>query len=418
MFEWFIPVTSGGLTGLSGMSGLVGSGVDPTLFITEWKTDNAGVSNSVQVKLPLVSTGTYDFEVDWGDNTTSTINTWNDPNTTHTYSSSGTYEVIIDGTLNGFRFNNGGDKSKLIDIKQWGSVLLGNYTGTFFGCDKLEATATDAPNTIAFTNMSLMFTFCALYNGKMDTWNVSNVLNFQNMFNGATIFNEDITSWDVSSVTNFNLTFNNCENFDQEIGSWDVSSGTNFGSMFSGASNFSGDLSSWNTSSAVIMAVMFSGASSFNSNINSWDVRKVQNFSNMFSGAGSFNSPLNSWNTAAATNMSFMFNVANTFNQPVNTFDTSSVTLMQRMFYFALNFDQDISGFDVSNVTNMEDMLQGSAFSQTNYDLLLPAWEAQSVQNSVNFHAGSAKYGAGAPASARAALIADHSWTITDGGPA
>ena len=39
----------------------------PDAFISVWKTDNTGTSNDDQVKLPLVSTGTYDFYIDWGD---------------------------------------------------------------------------------------------------------------------------------------------------------------------------------------------------------------------------------------------------------------------------------------------------------------------------------------------------------------
>jgi hypothetical protein len=80
-------------------------------------------------------------------------------------------------------------------------------------------------------------------------------------------------------------------------------------------------------------------------------------------------------------------------------------------------FNRDISSWDITSVTSATAMMNGSAFSTTNYDLLLPAWEAQSVQDTVTAHFGSATYGAGTPATARAALIADHTWTITDGGP-
>ena len=39
---------------------------------------------------------------------------------THTYPSAGTYKIKITGTLQGFRFDNGGDKLKMLDIKKWG----------------------------------------------------------------------------------------------------------------------------------------------------------------------------------------------------------------------------------------------------------------------------------------------------------
>ena len=51
-----------------------------------------------------------------------------------------------------------------------------------------------------------------------------------------------------------------------------------------------------------------------------------------------------------------------------------------------------------------------------NYSDILVAFEAQAVLNNVPLHGGNSKYSAGAAATARAALIADHAWTITDGG--
>jgi len=67
----------------------------------------------------------------------------------------------------------------------------------------------------------------------------------------------------------------------------------------------------------------------------------------------------------------------------------------------------------------MSGMFVNITLSTANYNALLVGWEAQSVQTGVALHGGNSKYTA-APsdaATARAALIADHSWVITDGGP-
>jgi hypothetical protein len=90
---------------------------------------------------------------------------------------------------------------------------------------------------------------------------------------------------------------------------------------------------------------------------------------------------------------------------------------MQSMFNIASAFDQDISAFQINALTNAVSMLQASSFSQTNYDLLLPAWDAYGTSG-VTFHAGTAQYAAfpSAPATARA-LMVGRGWTITDGGP-
>jgi len=100
----------------------------------------------------------------------------------------------------------------------------------------------------------------------------------------------------------------------------------------------------------------------------------------------------------------------------VSNFNTALVTNMYNMFNGCTVFNQDISGFDVHLVADMGGMLDGSAFSKTNYDLLLVAWAAQAVQNSVQFHAGAAHYSAGDPATAHDHLTGTHSWSITDGG--
>ncbi|MGE8342849.1 MAG: hypothetical protein ACN6OI_17610 [Flavobacterium sp.] len=48
-------------------------------FVSTWRTSNTstGSSAATQVKLPLVSSGTYNFIIDWGDGNTNTITTWN-----------------------------------------------------------------------------------------------------------------------------------------------------------------------------------------------------------------------------------------------------------------------------------------------------------------------------------------------------
>ena len=90
---------------------------------------------------------------------------------------------------------------------------------------------------------------------------------------------------------------------------------------------------------------------------------------------------------------------------------------MRYMFDNADVFNQNISGFDVSALKDADYMLRSTAFSNVNYDLLLVAWAAQTVLSGVDFHAGTAQYSAGIPATAKASLQSA-GWTITDGGVA
>ena len=80
--------------------------------------------------LPLYDGGTYDFNIDWGDSSNSDITAWDDADKTHTYAVADTYTCTVDldgaNELTGFRFNNAGDKTLIVDISQWGDVNLGN----------------------------------------------------------------------------------------------------------------------------------------------------------------------------------------------------------------------------------------------------------------------------------------------------
>ena len=91
---------------LSGIGGAASSAPSPppvTGFKFSVDTSKAGSANDTFV-LPLVTSGTYDFEVDWGDSTTDTITSWNQSEKTHVYSASGIYTIECTGTLEQFVF--------------------------------------------------------------------------------------------------------------------------------------------------------------------------------------------------------------------------------------------------------------------------------------------------------------------------
>ena len=94
------------------------------------KTDNAGTSASDQFTIPTTGTG-YNYDVDWGDGTTSTGVTGS---TTHTFPSAGNYVVKISGAFPRIYFNNGGDKAKLLEVQNWGNIAWSSMERAFFGC--------------------------------------------------------------------------------------------------------------------------------------------------------------------------------------------------------------------------------------------------------------------------------------------
>lgn len=336
-------------------------------FISTWNTEqtSAGSSNSVQIKLPLVSTGTYNFTVDWGDGNTDTITTWNQAEVTHTYSSAGNYTLTITGQIEGWSFGNSGDRLKILNVTRWGPfTLIG--TGGFYGCTNLQSDAADSPNVRSdVTNLSNTFRTCTLFNGVVNGMQMENITTIDRMFQSCSLFDQDLSGWQVDSLVNLNVAF------------W-------------GSSNFTGKgLEQWNPSTVTNL---------------------FQSFYNT-----SFNADISGWSIGTGLNLDYTFGNTN-FNHDISGWDPAPIS-MQNTFRFT-PFDQDISGWDVTGLAAADNCFLGGSLSTTNYDLLLVGWEAQATLNSVTFHAGSAKYSAGAPATARAALIADHSWTITDGGPA
>ena len=173
---------------------------DPEFSFTV-KTDNTGTSNNDQFTLPLESSfNGVTAEVDWGDGNSDTITAFNQSEVTHTYSSAGTYTIKITNAIRGFRFNNGGDKAKILDIQNYG-VLDIDADRTFLGCSNLTQSATDAP-TITTTSFSNTFKSTDNFNGAIGNWDVSDVTNMAQMLRNTDAFNQDLSSWNIVKVSN------------------------------------------------------------------------------------------------------------------------------------------------------------------------------------------------------------------------
>jgi surface protein len=206
---------------------------------------SAGSTTDTQFKLPLTTSTGLDAKVDWGDGTSDTITNHLAPQVTHTYPSSGVYTVKITGAILGWRFNNGGDKLKILNVSKWSGLNISVGEG-FYGCSNLTATATDAP-LITTTSLNRYFQTCKI-NSEIGNWNVSNVEVMGGMFAQTNLFNKDISSWDVSNVIDMQSMFLLTGAFNQDISGWDVSNVTNMTNMFNAATAFNQDIGSWNVS--------------------------------------------------------------------------------------------------------------------------------------------------------------------------
>ena len=332
-------------------------------FVTTWKTDNPGTSNSTSITIPTNSSYAYSYDVDWdNDGTFDQFGITGD--VTHDFGVSGTYTIRIQGSFPSIYFNASMDRQKILSIDQWGTIGWSSMYRSYNGCTFVQVSASDSPDLSGVTSMEAMF-------------------------EGAGSVNANLNSWNTTNVTNMNSLF--------------------------ATSNFNGDISSWNTANVTNIGGMFATNPAFNQDLSGWDVSSATDASGMFSGATSFNQNIGGWNTGGLADTSGMFSFATNFNQDISGWDTSSVGDMTAMFAYATSFNQNIGGWNVSAVTDMTSMFDGVTLSTNNYDLLLAGWSAQALQPGVVFSAGNSQY---CNAVDRSSIVTNYAWAITDGGPA
>ena len=257
----------------------------PNQFVFTIDTENtsSGSSLNTQFMIPLVSSGSYNATVNWGDGSSDTITSYNQQEVTHTYTSAGQYEISIEGTLQGWQFNNAGDKLKMLDVKQWGVLDLSTPT-SFYGCTNLDASATDAP-TVSTTSFYRMFRACTNFNGAIGNWDISTITDLNSCFQDCSTFNNSLNSWDVSSVTTFLAMFRNANSFDQDLNSWDTSNVERMDNMFRSCTQFNGDIYSWDTSTVINMSFMLYNCDLFDQSLAAWEIDSVTNFTNFMQNA-------------------------------------------------------------------------------------------------------------------------------------
>ena len=367
-------------------------GAAPKRFQSKWDTTQAGSANDTVV-LPLVSDGSYNFRIDWGDGKANrdNITVYNQSEVTHQYDDTGIYTIKIVGDITGWLFNSAGDDDKITEISKWGPLkFVSNDYDLFEGCSNLTLTATDS---LTLNNARQMFYDCRNLGstGNMNSWDASNCTNMFRMFGSCDDFNQPIGSWDPSNVTTMGEMFylyRRARAFDQDIGNWDVGNVTNMDQMFSnnngsenGEFNNGGSpsISGWNTSNVTDMSEMFLGCYKFNQPIGSWDTSGVTTMRNMLRGCSAFNQPISGWDTSSCTDMISMFQECRSFNQYLGSWDVGNVTNMYKMFYNCTGFigDHGLSGWDTSSSTSMGHMF----ISCTGFDEPIGSWDTSSVTN-------------------------------------
>ncbi len=369
-------------------------------FITRWNTNLPGSANN-EITIPTNPAFTsYNYSVDWGDGTQDNNVTGN---ITHTYAAPGIYTVAISGDFPAIYFNSTGDRQKIIEILDWGTIQWQTMENAFYGCANLNFDAIGSPDLSQVTSLKNMFRSCGSFNGivndwdvttitdisgifrqasvfnrPLDNWTTNSVTDMSSVFEGAALFNEPLDSWNTAAVTTMEKMFSGAQSFNQNIDNWIVTNVTNMSRTFASTGAFNNPLNNWDVTNVITMESMFS-SSAFNLPLDQWKVNQVIDMSGMFSNT-SFNQPLDSWSVDEVTNMSRMFS-SSSFNQPIEIWNVDNVTNMSFMFQSNLVFNQPLNNWNVGNVTDMSGMFKGSGFSATVFDQPLDLWNVSNVTN-------------------------------------
>lgn len=222
----------------------------------------------------------------------------------HNYPTNGEFIVRIHGDVTKIRFGNG---CEILNISQWGCLRLIDGSSAFFGCKKLEVTATDILNLKDAIDLNSMFARCEKFNCDTSKWNVSNVKNASYMFEDCKSFSGDVSNWNVSNIQNMENMFYGCSVFNSDLSRWDVSKVKTMRKMFYYCGLFTSDLSRWDVSRVRDMYQMFLRCLEFTSDLSRWNIGNIRTMYQMFADCESFYCDLRGWDVSGVRNIKSMF---------------------------------------------------------------------------------------------------------------
>ncbi len=355
-------------------------------FIITVKTDNAGTSNDNQFTIPIIGTG-YNYSVVTSEQSLS----GQTGDCTLTWTNPGTYQVKIYATTGFPRiyFNNTGDKLKLLFIDNWGDIVWTSMQNAFSGCANMNGRWNDAPDLSA------------------DDFNCSSMFI-------STILNYPLTGWDTSKVINMNSMFFGTP-FNQPVGHLDVSNVTNMNSMFRN-STFNQSFDGWNTVKNTILYRFLLGNSVFKQSLGHLNIGLCTNFGAMLEAeinetgtTTNYDHTLVSWAAQTVKASQTVDFKTSKYGQGKVDEGTTDGTTAYKLVDSSQNFLTTVTVGDVIHNTTDGTYARVTAIdSDTQLSLdndIMVSGEAYVVQ-----HSDAAK--------ARASLILDDGWVITDGGAA
>jgi hypothetical protein len=367
-------------------------------------------------------TSTINFSVNWGDGSTSTITSDDDPvvekstisgalTLKHSYVNSGDYTIVIEGgygdpgveklafaqcskqnaagvseyyygrgalstpekiwkifALEDFYIHGQGDFKDFSNL-----TLLHNNITPLLSSNPASTIQINASGTYlmnqTFENVGALNSYLSQSSsGKIVNENCTSL---QKTFKNSS-FNGSIGGWNVSSVVDASGMLEGTQAFQGNIAGWTWTALKNASSMFKN-STFTGWINPWFSGTAKVLedtSNMFEGVSFTGNSIATlgWNMSTIKSTKEMFKNSdftgGGY---MNNWfkNTNVLEDASGMFEGATDFNQYIGNWDIGATNL-SNMFKNTTLFNKGIGLWDVSSVVDASGMFEGSQAFQQN----------------------------------------------------
>ena len=203
---------------------------------TQTNSSNSSSFDFLRTSCFFLSPDPGDIVIYWGDGSSS--NPYDTGGRTHTYSSPGIYNIIVDSGSNSFFDKIGmafqttsggltGDCSKVIGCSR---RPVNGVLGDFTACRNFTGFTGQAQYQVLTGSTNTYFRYCNSLVSGLSNFDVSQVTSMDNMFVECFAYNEDLSSWDTGNVTDMAAMFYSATSWNQNVGMWDISSVSQGGS--------------------------------------------------------------------------------------------------------------------------------------------------------------------------------------------
>lgn len=369
---------------------------------------NDGDSFTFPSRLIAGGNDVVNFDIYWGDGAVD--NHTDNAAISHTYATSGTYQIATYGFMPYFSFGTvTTSATRIISIDQWGKTGIRGLQNGFRGCTNLVTVAdgldiTECTNAVEeLRSVAELFSGCSSLTTVMTTnWKLTGVLDASKMFLGCINMTAiDTTNWDTSTFIKVGQMFDNCRLMTSvgDTSNWDTSNWDSLYRVFYNCYVLNGvDASNWDVSNVTSLL------QTFNSN------RAMTNFN------------LTSFTNHQATDARYMFNNCTSLvTVDATGFKATTITKFNYMFGGTSSMT-DIVGIEdwvPSNAVDFTAFFSSGTIPTSSYDLVLKNWSAVLPAGSTYFDFRACTYsGEDSDVADARASINTLGWTVRDGGAA